>query len=338
MPFFSTIIPVYNVAPYLRECLDSVLAQTFGDWEAICVDDGSTDGSGAILDEYAAKDSRFNVFHQANAGVSIARNAGLNRATGDWILFVDGDDILAPSSLHTISTLAVSGIDAVRFLFCTFQDMARPVFRVASKLADDIDVSQRIEMCNFYVYLWQHVFPRKSIEGMLFPRYKRGEDRVFFNDYLLSRARMIRATDATLYGYRQRATSAVHADPTTQVLLDEMDHRIDIIRMIDDSPKTVVYAGNSWLEGYFTRGFPLIAGRRKGDRRALIAAWRERMRSLRSAKGFSRQGSILVRLVSRRATFPLAWLLCYWLPRIHLSIRYRIGIVRRRLCERRERR
>ena len=69
-PFFSVIIPVYNVAPYLRECLDSVLKQTFTDWEAICVDDGSTDESGAILDEYAAKDKRFRVIHQANAGVS----------------------------------------------------------------------------------------------------------------------------------------------------------------------------------------------------------------------------------------------------------------------------
>ena len=65
-PFFSIIIPVYNVAPYLRECLDSVVAQTFTDWEAICVDDGSTDGSGAILDEYEAGDKRFRVIHQRN--------------------------------------------------------------------------------------------------------------------------------------------------------------------------------------------------------------------------------------------------------------------------------
>ena len=67
-PKFSIIIPVYNVAPYLRECFDSVLAQTFTNWEAICVDDGSTDGSGEILDEYAARDGRFRVIHQKNAG------------------------------------------------------------------------------------------------------------------------------------------------------------------------------------------------------------------------------------------------------------------------------
>ena len=76
-PFFSIIIPVYNVAPYLRECLDSVLAQTYPNWECLCVNDGSTDGSSAILDEYAEKDSRFRVFHKTNGGVSAARNISL---------------------------------------------------------------------------------------------------------------------------------------------------------------------------------------------------------------------------------------------------------------------
>ena len=100
MPFFSIIIPVYNVAPYLRECLDSVLAQTFTGWEAICVDDGSTDGSGAILDEYAAKDKRFRVIHQKNAGVSAARNKALDEAKGEWFLFLDGDDCLRVEGLE----------------------------------------------------------------------------------------------------------------------------------------------------------------------------------------------------------------------------------------------
>ena len=93
-PFFSIIIPVYNVAPYLRECLDSVLAQTFTDWEAICVDDGSSDGSGAILDEYVAKDKRFKVIHQKNAGVSAARNVALDAAKGEVVCFCDADDKL----------------------------------------------------------------------------------------------------------------------------------------------------------------------------------------------------------------------------------------------------
>lgn len=99
IPFFSIIVPVYNVAPYLRECLDSVLAQTYPNWECLCVNDGSTDESGAILDEYAQKDSRFRVFHKKNGGVSAARNLALDNARGVWVLFLDSDDLLASSCL-----------------------------------------------------------------------------------------------------------------------------------------------------------------------------------------------------------------------------------------------
>lgn len=94
MVFFSVILPAYNVAPYLRECLNSLRSQTFTDWEAICIDDGSTDGSGEILDEFAKCDSRFKVIHDANHGVCHARNVGLEKARGEWICFLDGDDVL----------------------------------------------------------------------------------------------------------------------------------------------------------------------------------------------------------------------------------------------------
>lgn len=100
MTTFSVIIPVYNVAPYLRECLDSIAAQTFANWECICVDDGSTDGSGTILDEYAEKDGRFKIVHQKNAGVSAARNTALEKATGEFFFFVDGDDAIVPDSME----------------------------------------------------------------------------------------------------------------------------------------------------------------------------------------------------------------------------------------------
>ena len=92
MPFFSIVIPVYNVAPYLRECLDSVRAQKFVNWEAVCVDDGSTDGSGDILDEYAARDRRFRVIHQKNAGVCAARQKAWDEVRGEWVASVDSDD------------------------------------------------------------------------------------------------------------------------------------------------------------------------------------------------------------------------------------------------------
>ena len=100
---FSVIIPVYNVEPYLTQCLDSVLAQTLGDWEAVCVDDGSTDTSPALLADYALRDSRIRVVTQPNGGLSAARNTGLDHATGDYLLFLDSDDWLEPQTLQVLS-------------------------------------------------------------------------------------------------------------------------------------------------------------------------------------------------------------------------------------------
>lgn len=102
MPEISIIVPVYKVEPYLRKCIDSILAQTFTDFELILIDDGSPDNCGVICDEYAAKDNRVVVVHQENAGVSAARNAGLNIARGSYIGFVDSDDWIEPEMYETM--------------------------------------------------------------------------------------------------------------------------------------------------------------------------------------------------------------------------------------------
>lgn len=98
MPKLSVIVPVYNTEKYLRECVDSILAQTFTDFELILVDDGSTDGSGAICDEYAEKDSRIQVIHQENGGVTRARKAGAILSKGDYVTYVDSDDWIDPDT------------------------------------------------------------------------------------------------------------------------------------------------------------------------------------------------------------------------------------------------
>lgn len=100
---FSIIIPVYNVDKYIQACLDSVLGQTFSDWEAICVNDGSTDGSAAILEENAARDERIKVIDQPNAGTATARNTGIRAAQGDYVFFLDSDDWLEPESLQILA-------------------------------------------------------------------------------------------------------------------------------------------------------------------------------------------------------------------------------------------
>lgn len=102
MPAISIIVPVYNTEKYLHRCLDSILAQTFTDWECILVDDGSPDNSGMICDEYAAMDSRFKVIHKENGGVAAARNTAVDQANGKFVTFVDSDDWLHPLFLSVL--------------------------------------------------------------------------------------------------------------------------------------------------------------------------------------------------------------------------------------------
>ena len=112
----SVITPVYNSKPYLKQAIESVLYQTYSDWELILVDDGSTDGSGEMCDNYANKDRRICVIHQNNKGVSEARNMGMKHASREFIQFLDSDDWLYPETLRTAYEAAVSsGSDMVIF-------------------------------------------------------------------------------------------------------------------------------------------------------------------------------------------------------------------------------
>lgn len=175
VPFFSIIIPVYNVAPYLRECLDSVLTQTFTDWEAICVDDGSTDDSGEILDEYAARDQRFRVFHQRNAGVSVARNKALDEARGEWIWFVDSDDRIKPYAMERFTSyeskadLNYFGMD---FLYADGCVKTCKYKRIVKTRIDEISSKELVEMTrcamgvDFFGYTWNKIFKREIISKM----------------------------------------------------------------------------------------------------------------------------------------------------------------------------
>ncbi|MCL1946740.1 MAG: glycosyltransferase [Chitinivibrionia bacterium] len=108
MPKISVIIPVYNAEKYLEKCIDSVLLQTFTDFECILIDDGSPDNSGKICDGYAKKDERIKVVHQENGGVSCARNAGLDIAQGEWITFIDSDDWVDENYLELMYNNAIN--------------------------------------------------------------------------------------------------------------------------------------------------------------------------------------------------------------------------------------
>lgn len=112
-PLLTVIVPVYNVEAYLPRCLDSLLGQTYRNLEIICVNDGSADDSAAILDEYAARDARIKVIHQDNAGVSAARNRGLDTATGEYVTFVDADDWVESDAYEKVLACFAEEVDVV---------------------------------------------------------------------------------------------------------------------------------------------------------------------------------------------------------------------------------
>lgn len=115
----SVIVAVYQAENYLRRCLDSILNQTFKDWDCILVDDGSTDRSGVICDEHAVRDSRFRVIHQANRGVSITRQVGLDAAKGEYIIFADSDDWVEAEWLEKLHRKMIA--DNVDMVICDFE-------------------------------------------------------------------------------------------------------------------------------------------------------------------------------------------------------------------------
>lgn len=213
-PFFSIIIPVYNVAPYLRECLDSVLAQTFHDWEAICIDDGSTDGSDAILDEYGAKDIRFRIVHQSNAGVSTSRNRGLLLAKGQWLGFIDSDDIVLPDWIEQVNKIIIKERpDCVR-MAATIYDGAQVPKKINLKAAYRIiETKDDVDKWGWSVFTksgWSClVFERLSLaEDYFFPEGVRFSEDSLRNLQILPNLRKVCQSEYAGYLYRMRSGSA----------------------------------------------------------------------------------------------------------------------------------
>ena len=216
--FISIIVPVYNVEKYLRECLDSISLLKAFSWEAILVDDGSTDTSGQICDEYATQDSRFRVIHQKNAGVSAARNAGLDSAKGEWIWFVDSDDSINPD--FEISNPEVfDDADYVLFDMRKFHDgeELNPLGHQKSTVKF-ADLSKNDFLCKYLCNHHQRLFYKKSWlmndyhQRLAFSLGTRvGEDLEFQYKYLTRCQRPARL-DAVLYNYRLREGSATQDD------------------------------------------------------------------------------------------------------------------------------
>ncbi len=166
----SVILPVYNNAPYLERCLDSLIAQTHQNWEAICVNDGSKDDGGKILDRYAAEDSRFKVIHKKNEGVSIARNLALELVDGKYISFVDGDDFLHPQCFEIcVKLMEDKGSDLTAFTYSRSyrtRTIIRRMFHLPERQPVPKDYIaegfESITVDNIYDYVTEYSKPRQG--------------------------------------------------------------------------------------------------------------------------------------------------------------------------------
>lgn len=205
-PKISIIIPVYNCEKYLHRCLDSILVQTFRDWECILIDDGSTDLSGKILDDYTEKDQRFIVFHKANGGVSSARNYGLDIANGDYIVFIDADDYVSKTYLqHLLYGISNDSDLSVSFsIKCNgFGDSIKEIYNGATltpynydRLFTDFDFA-------WHTSPWGKMYKKSIIEikHLRFDEHLNiGEDLYFLYSYILNSSK-IQITSFTDYYY-----------------------------------------------------------------------------------------------------------------------------------------
>lgn len=216
--FVSIIVPVYNVERYLRECLDSIAQLKAFSWEAILIDDGSTDSSGAICDEYAKREPKFRVIHQKNAGVSAARNAGLDAAKGEWIWFVDSDDSINPD--FEISNPEVfDDADYVLFDMRKFRDGEElNTLEHQKGTVKCTDLSKNDFLCK---YQCNH---HQRLAFCLGTRV--GEDLEFQYKYLTRCQRPARL-DAVLYNYRLREGSATQDDSYRRKNLEDLPQVIE---------------------------------------------------------------------------------------------------------------
>ena len=218
MPLISIIVPVYNTERYLPRCLESILSQSFTNFELLLIDDGSADGSGQMCDSYAEKDSRIRVFHKENGGVSSARNLGLNEAQGEWICFVDSDDELLPEGLQIMADGVSKEVDMVMAGYYEFE--GETLLTDTSKYGKDGLISRNDALLMMYpssslVYMGYSVaklFRRSLVlsKSLLFDDHiKIKEDTLFVVEYLCSIQNQVCYISTPVYKYVKSPVGAM---------------------------------------------------------------------------------------------------------------------------------
>lgn len=225
----SVIVPVYNVEKYLAESLESIAGQTYRNLEILVVDDGSTDGSGAICDEFAKRDPRFRVYHKPNGGAASARNLALREARGEYLAFVDSDDVLeADAYAFMVQELEAHRVDVVQGAFVDwYADES-----VQQVILDEPRQFTAQEYMERYTYdwtgglLWDKLYRRKLFDGVFFEEGHIIDDE-FFTYQGIMNASSIRYVPRIVYHYRKRRSSVTISDATQKrIIMDKLDYLV----------------------------------------------------------------------------------------------------------------
>lgn len=273
----SIIMPVFNSEKYLQEAIDSVLAQTCRNWELIIIDDGSTDQSGSICDTYVQRDSRIRAVHTENRGVSSARNAGIDLAKGEWIVFMDSDDMMRPRMLEVL----LSHSDGVDLVECSFSLI--PGGRVSlvtgqavcyASLQDTIRDVDRLFSGSFYSSLWNKLYRREKITMRLNPQMSLGED-ICFNLEYMNVCNRICALPDVLYSYRVSSPGSL----TKRILPDFIDNRALVfrqrLRYMGNTPTVQRLASRDFCESLVNNTLVLARSRSYSmrEKHAVLRRW-----------------------------------------------------------------
>ncbi len=313
---YSYIIPFYNVKPYTAACLESILAQTYQNWECICVDDGSPDGLGEILDQYAAKDSRFKVIHQPNSGVGAARNAALSVMTGDWFLFVDGDDLSAPCTCEMCEKV-LEQYPKVDMLM--FHEVSFPQEGVCSwgKGLDGMRMNFREVACIVDSWMYGTGFCtrayRRSVYGSLrFPQLVRGQDRYYLLDCMFKTNSIVQI-DRAISGVRLRIGSTMRSPMTAKkiaahtVALQHFVETIDEHNNYKISPDLLRSQLNKFMEVLMCE---LQQVKDANERKDEYKRWLDSVLKISSSKQIRGFQSARAKIISFLPYYFITYLLC----------------------------
>ena len=254
----SVIVPVYNAEKYLDRCIQSILTQTYTDFELLLINDGSTDSSGAICDRYAEQDSRVRVFHKENGGVSSARNMGLDNAKGEWIAFVDSDDWVLDSYLYNLVSHSHNVDLVISYAEYLYSNGERKKEEYASRMvSNEIDVLFTENDLSWHTSPWAKLFNKKFCDQLRFIEGMHiGEDLVFLYTYMLKSNKIYVSSDTDyIYSVESQNSLTKRVNRLQSELLSYVNVK-DIVAKINMEKKVShlkAISNLEWIVAYYVR-------------------------------------------------------------------------------------